>query len=577
MKPKITIAISLIFLWTPVILKAQIAPEVSQKFPANIVTRIYSVTSKVKLPIEKQILLGAFFKTQDSLANIAIAKGASAAEVNKYYNTKPENLSGILSPLELNDFLIIKDGTASKFGVAIKYREQLNLSKAQIDSMFLNMDILKSVKKKGWEIKKYEAEHLTKILKNDQYRSLLLIINKEKALMATNDAWQQLKQLGLTSGLDSIRENAAMLIYQDNKIIAAEYAATTGDASKNNAIAIKPLLLQKMDVLNGEVAAKELAAAVRYRDELRLTNKQVEALVNYAVQLQNWVTTTQAKVLNAKVDPRKNELTLLFKILNTEDKYNQYLTIKNLEKAQKNATADWAGLRQFEIMSGKDSVQTNKECLQFETNVLISVERMLNSKTPEKADSVKKALYASRPKYLLKLSAYKKTLPKSQFAEAIDYRKDLILDENQIDQLLDKSSKLEFLKLSNKSQGVPEFTKTREFEGTNLIAILNEVQYGHYLLFKSRAKAHDYAQKDWNKMKQFGLTKGLDSAKVRLETLNYETNMQIAIERLKNENNQKNIFFKKQAEAKKPEYLKQLDLTVKNLAANDDAKKALTW
>ena len=279
----------LLFLWLPIIIKAQVSPELTQKFSANILVRIYEVNAKVKLPLQKQVLLGEYFKTQDRLANAAVAKGLDPSEINKYYVTKPEDLTGILSPLELNDYSINKDNTASKFAVAIKYREQLNLDISQVDSLLMEVNIAKNIRKKlGSNIKKYEAEHLIKILKNEKYMNLLFIINKEKASAFATDGWHRLKQIGLTNELDSTYEVEALANYENNMITSSEYTSTTSDYDKKKDL-LKPLLAKKLDVINGNVTSKELTTVVKYHEELNLDVKQVNKAIDYAIGIESGV------------------------------------------------------------------------------------------------------------------------------------------------------------------------------------------------------------------------------------------------------------------------------------------------
>ncbi len=578
MKTSIITRAAILLSVLPLTIKAQVAPELSRNFPANIIAKIYDVTLKAKLPLQKQIRLGWYFKTQDSLANASLLKGEPASEIKKYYEVKPEILSKVLSPLELNDYEIDKDNAASKFAVAIKYRIELALTQVQINSLFNQFEQEKKlVKKIGFDIKRYEADHLVLIMKKEQYRALLLMINREKAQDYAIEIWKQGKELGLTDGTDSVSVIPELLRYHNNNVTSTEYTNTTGDLDKNIGSIPKPPLLQKIDVVNGNVEEKELAAAVKYKTELNLNYRQVNAIINYAIQLENWRALTKSKNPNASTDTKAAEIKSLLKMLQSEQQYTKLLTLKNTDKAIKNARADWVDLQKFDLIAGLDSAKTNTQNLKYETEILVEVEKMAIIGTPEKADSVKKTLAANRPYILLKLAAYRNNLPKSQFSEAIKYRKELKLNDNQINQLLDKVSKLELLKLDNKSHHLYEFTRVKEFETYNLISILNEVQYSIYLTYKVHNKSVEYANSDWEKLKKFGLSKDLDSAKVYIQIMKYETDQLVANERYLNDKSQINLFFKKQLEDNKPDYLKKMDAAVKNLTANNEVKKNLAW
>ena len=370
----------------PLLSQAQIVPEIAKKYPPNIVARIYEVTTRVKLSSQKQELLGRYFSAQDSLAKEAILKGLPASDINKYYTTRTESLKQILSPLELNDYITIKDATATKFAVAVKYREQLGLDKSQIDSLFMQATFVRSnTKLSGSEIKKYEAEHLVRILKADQYKSLLLIINRERAATYANDAWQQAKQLGFATGIDSAKVVSEIVAYQDNKIISNEYSETTG--KPNLAVIPEPFILKKLDVFNGNTSEKLLSSLIKYRAELHLTAKQVDDVVSYALQLETWRASTLEKNAHANVDTKQNEVITIKRMLKTDEQYTKFLILKNLDQAKKYTMVDFVGLQKFGLLTHQDSIKTMSEILNYQTDILVAVERMGYSSTPGKVAS----------------------------------------------------------------------------------------------------------------------------------------------------------------------------------------------
>ena len=560
----------------PIISEAQIAPEIAKKFPPNVIARIYEVTTRVKLSSQKQELLGRYFNAQDSLAKEAIVKGLPPSDINKYYTTRAENLKQILSPLELNDYITIKDATATKFAVAVKYREQLALDKLQIDSLFMQATFVRSnTRMSGSEIKKYEAEHLVRTLKADQYKSLLLIINREKATTYANDAWQQAKQLGFVTGIDSAKVISDIATYQGNKIITNEYTATTG--KPNTTVIPKPFILKKLDVFNGNISEKLLSSLIKYRAELHLTTRQVDDIVSYALQLETWRASMLEKNAQANVDTKQNEVITVKRMLKTDELYTKFLTLKNLDQAKKYTMVDLVGLQKFGLLTHQDSIKTMSEILKYQTDILVAVERMGNSNTPGKVDSVKELYAANKPRILLKLAAYNNKLPLSQFADAIKYRTEISLEGSQFDQLLDKITQLELLKLDNKAHGLYKSTHTKEFESENIRKILNGKQYDYFLFYKTQPKVLGAVTKDWQKLKQNDLAKGIDSAKTSREIGTYEQKWLIANERYNNDKSQQNAFLKKNIEDNKPDILKILDTTIKSVKANNETKKSLTW
>jgi hypothetical protein len=109
----------LLLVLLPAFLRAQVSEEVVKKFPAQIISHIFDISSKVELTEAKQMQLGYYFRKQDSLAGIALAKGAPASVINRYYQPGPEELQNILSPLELNDYQLSLADDYSKYSAPV--------------------------------------------------------------------------------------------------------------------------------------------------------------------------------------------------------------------------------------------------------------------------------------------------------------------------------------------------------------------------------------------------------------------------------------------------------------------------
>ncbi|MEO6524616.1 MAG: hypothetical protein ABIN91_23225 [Mucilaginibacter sp.] len=241
----------LLIIGFPIATNAQVAPEIMKRFSGSVVSRVYSVTSKVSISAQKQLLLADSFKQQDSLADAALTKGLSAAEVSKNYQNTQEIYSRILSPLELKDYLDADNYLLDALSKAVKYRKELNLNAEQTaDLLKVEQTKKQLTDNSGFDAKKFENSNLIRIL-DKKYKPFLLIKNRDRAIHETEENWKQLKKLNLTKGLDSASVTGQMKGYINNRYAELEYAFDTGNQEKVNALqrkldAEKPKILLKL-------------------------------------------------------------------------------------------------------------------------------------------------------------------------------------------------------------------------------------------------------------------------------------------------------------------------------------------
>lgn len=92
----------------------------------------------------------------------------------------------------------------SKFAAAVRLQKVLNLDQAQIDSLtFYAMRLAELRAQPGFSPKEYERQKLPGLLSDQQYNQLLFNEHKDKAAQLTQTNWLELKERGLTQGLDS--------------------------------------------------------------------------------------------------------------------------------------------------------------------------------------------------------------------------------------------------------------------------------------------------------------------------------------------------------------------------------------
>lgn len=568
--------LQLLIIGFPLATNAQVAPEVMKRFSGSVVSRVYSVTSKVNLTTQKQLLLAHSFQQQDSLADAALTKGLSAAEVSKNYQNTKGIYSHVLSPLELKDYLDADNYFLDAVSKAIKYRKDLNLNAEQ------TADLLKAEQTKNqlkgnddFDAKKFENSNLIRIL-DKKYKPFLLIKNRDRASHEADENWKQLKKLNLTKGLDSAYVVNDMKGYINNRYSELEYAFDTGSQARVNVLQKKldldkPFILEKLDAYNGRVKQSLYATAIKFRTELKLTDGQINTLINNISNLQFIIDANKAKNPPVIIDSKKMEGTQLLKILNN-NQCNDYWVVTNQNKARTNTGNNWEQLKGFNLVNSSDSIQINSLNFNYEINKLAMIDRLSYTLTPVNLDSLKRRVETTKPKILWKLDAYTKRLPRSKIAEVINYNSAIKLDNSQLDTLIDKIITIEQLKLSPKSQ-----ININQFESESIGKVLNYNQLNTFLANANHNKAIEDAKKDWTKWQQAGLTKNLDSTIINKENTVYRLNWLIANGRLSFNRSQANVIALKILENNKPQMLKQLDDAVKQVAVNKSLKNNLTF
>jgi hypothetical protein len=111
----------------------------------------------------------------------------------------------------------------------------------------------------------------------------------------------------------------------------------------------------------------------------------------------------------------------------------------------------------------------------------------------------------------------------------------------------------------------------QDFEQVKMTKILTAQQYESYLQLKNSGKALKWATSDWADIKAHGLDKGLDSAKVVNQILQYDINRLVAKDKFRNDPAQLDVYIRN-IDASKPMILKQLRASKNN--GNPTGKQA---
>ena len=238
--------------------------------------------------------------------------------------------------------------------------------------------------------------------------------------------------------------------------------------------------------------------------------------------------------------------------------------------------SEWLEINQLQLLRNQDPKKAYTELLNYNTARNIYLDEPAEKFSPRVlADAKSKFILERQPLFLI----HKKILLNNQyqnslFAIALLNEKRLELTPVQVDSLLLKCKELELLKNSKKgSQAVGVFP----FVNTNITKILNSKQLLMALTFKNQNDANQFAYESWKKIEKQNWTTGLDKNATIKEFANYKLKSLVINDRLKIDNNQANLFARRDVETKKPELLKKLDELKATENNTKSTKNALKW
>jgi hypothetical protein len=576
----------------------------------------FSITNKDKAQTTttdymKQLKKYALVKSADTAhvsAEILDFTHSQLINLDKTTYSNPEKVDSIKkSYMYLRPYILIKldaykDALPSIIWVSniISNRQKLNLSSSQIDSLLYN-DIELERKRYANKfryandysiIRPEQMASITRILTDEQYTAYLMIKNYNHSLFNADKDWADLKSAGLIipqiDRAKLMNENQA---YELNWLVADERQSNNKSQqnvlAKQDVINAKPEILKKLDVVNNAALAKiagalkkpapnkinnndsELIKAIKYGPQLGLSPKQTDELKaadsKQKAQPEN---TTNAKQVR---------LTLLQQIL-SKDQFQQYFNVANRDKALESTKDSWKQLKKYALVNNTDSIRVNDEIYQSALNQLVSLDKIALSH-PENADSIRKAYIYFRPYILIKLDAFKNTMPSIIMVSGIlSNREKLNLTGVQIDSLIYNDINAERKKYAARARYSDGFLNIRPEQIASITRILTDEQYTAYLKIKNYKHSLFNADNDWAELKKAKLiTPQIDSTRVMTDIQAYELNGLVVGEKLSNNKTQANVFARQRIIDTKPDLLKKLDAMNNETVANKRLKDAFAW
>jgi hypothetical protein len=339
--------------------------------------------------------------------------------------------------------------------------------------------------------------------------------------------------------------------------------------------ALKNLLsTEEMDEYFYQIDQKNrFLTALHQAARLKLEPKQIEQIrkENAVLDSTNFVNEVRRNAYsNQKLEP----------ILDKKQ-YAALINIIYAKASLQETKKEWEKIQTLKLIAPKDSTTLFRQLLGFilfrNSYLDTDAQKYDSKKTYELRNLItleKRPLFAVR--YQILSDGYYKA---NIFATSIKYEKELNLSQIQIDTLLSKYKQLELTKLRDayKKQSFNKLSEYTLFANTNIVKILDPKQIAQLLICKNRNNAGLMAHYNWAELEKKGLTKDLDKNATLKDFANYQLRYLIAVDQLRMNNNQINVFHKRDVEFKKPALLKQLDelRTVEN--NQKSTKNELKW
>ena len=389
---------------------------VLKAYPAAVISRVYSITSRVALPVERQRKLAEYFQEKDRMANQAKERGEDPVVFAKYYTVDYDEIRELLEPEDFNRYILSlhEDEELRNYPLALKLRrmadrhaEELKLSKDQVLDLLADVaEIEESARSGEFNVDSAENEGLAHFLSEEQFREYFYLSSVPGVERTVDELMDRLRDAELMTMDDSAK------VYQ--LLYPFEYQRAGGLAyysfKKENKL---------YDRYRDSMACHQPAITILYdghrnlhpwswplnilfhRKSLDLTNAQINSLVSMYRKVQEGE--FRARYLKAddsdeRFDRWQFEKTELVKVLNTLQ-IDNYLQIRNRKSAEENAQRDYEKLREYGLVMAQDSAGVHQELFDYRLRLQVRDEWVAIERS-KKNEFAKRDIIDNRPELL---------------------------------------------------------------------------------------------------------------------------------------------------------------------------------
>lgn len=404
----------------PGLMIAQTSSKVIRNYPADIVYKVEELNSKVNLSEDKQIKIAQKLYTADSLANISLSKGDSAARLKSYYAIDNAFLKPILSPEEL-DYYGYTTNKDNRFLTVLAFSTHLKLEPRQINEIRKQNDSVASIPKLSEKetILIYNKK-LIQVLTQQQYIAMLKIIYSEQSEQEAKKDWEKIIKLQLADDHKDRKEYVKILNYHIAKNAFLDKDAERYGKTKRDFLAKKMALEEPSILVHANILAEDgfinnkYSSIIKYEKELELTQSQTDTLLLKYNQLERIKLENREKESSPealKIVPSEYEN--IAKIL-TPEQVKKWLIQKNKQTAKKEALRNWEQLEAEGLTRDLDKDKTLTEFTAYQLQFLVTKDRAMVYHTQENIFA-KRDVEKKKPELLKQLDAI--NLKKSQNAK----------------------------------------------------------------------------------------------------------------------------------------------------------------
>jgi hypothetical protein len=313
--------------------------------------------------------------------------------------------------------------------------------------------------------------------------------------------------------------------------------------------------------------------AIKSAKKLQLNPKQVEE-----IRSQNVFLTSKTQLSN-----KQKNIFYVRKLDSILEKkqYGALLRIIYSKESALKTQKDWNAILKLKLATPQDSIALYSKIGEYHLISNIMQDPKSGIYGPNKINTIRdKVNLQFQPQILVRYNIvtegiYKKNI----FSEILKYDAPLKLTTNQIDSLLAHYKKIEQLKFKNNELNLTQ-DKSNSYtiiENKATLETLDAKQLQLFLMLRNQKKAVALAHNNWKSLEKLGLTKEVDKDTTLKEFTSYELKSLASDNLVKIDNNQINVFYRRDILLKKPALLKQLDEINQTNEIAKKTKNNLKW
>ena len=354
-------------------------------FPPHIIYRMQTIDNIIRLSKQSLQNLGLYFIRQDSLATNLLHDNGFHASLTEFYQTPVDELRGIISDLEFNDYkIIIRSDRSSRLREIVSCRDKINLKPSEVRGLLLCSDwIERRIGQKGFRQREMESRWADSIMGQERLRLFYRTKYEDKIHKTVEEWYNGIKKshlIGIRE--DSVSVCASLLRFESERLSYYEYWKDAGTTPLyKEAMATdqfkKPESLKRWEIYKKLPSWSLVRDVFESKELIALTTAQVDSLFGIPERLQQLK--EKKKRQKEKYLQRGLEYSLVKEVL-TPVQINAVLKEKYGNEVRKSVEKDMETLEKNGLLQGRDTGAISTELLddKFDlkiANLLVELEK----------------------------------------------------------------------------------------------------------------------------------------------------------------------------------------------------------